>query len=370
MKFNKIFLAGGNELTQNKQIETFLSIIIIGYFGIKIVYGYFFNFYPNKYYYRNIEINSNSTEESNETNKDITLNAYVPGMWNNELTDFITAIVLSFIIYIYTNVSSKSFIDQNGNLSLSFIFGYIIGLGYPVISTNYLKLFQPKNNTNTDTFLVKYYGLILLLGLIMFVFIMNYNSINSINHVHKNNYMIYGVIIVLLFFGLILSKKNINTYSSVTYFYNSGEKCAFKKNGVLQSTGETVKITGPFVAFIILTLFSYEPTEISMKNLYIFVYSMLLGIFISSMSYYGLEYFLQKEPLKECNNVSECILKKMPLPLKDNSVSEEDVTVSNNNTYKQLNNITNISWIKSAIIIFIILISAYLIYFYMKKSQQ
>lgn len=369
MKYNKFYLTGGNELTQNKQIETFLSIIIIGYFGIKIVYGFFFNFHPNKYYYRNIEISSNSKEESNETNKNITLNAYVPGMWNNELSDFITAIVLSFIIYVYTNVSSKSFIDVNGNLSLSFIFGYIIGLGYPVLSVNYLKFFKARENgsTTTDTSLVKYYGLTVLLGFIMFVFIMNYNSIDGVNRIHKNNYMIYGVIIILLFFGLIVSKKNINTYSSVTYFHNNGENCTFKKNGILQSSGDTLKITAPFVAFIILTLFSYEPSEISMKNLYVFVYSMLLGIFVSSMSYYGLEYFLQKEPLKECNDISECILKKMPLPLKNNNIPEEDDSVANTGTYKQLNNITKISWVKSAIIIFIILISAYLISFHLKK---
>jgi hypothetical protein len=63
-------------------------------------------------------------------------------MWNNEMTDFITLLGLSIIIYIYTNVSGKSFIDTNGNLSLSFIFGYIIGLGYPAFINNYIQLYS------------------------------------------------------------------------------------------------------------------------------------------------------------------------------------------------------------------------------------
>ena len=60
----------------------------------------------------------------------------------------------------------------------------------------------------------------------------------------------------------------------------------------------------------------------------------------------------------------------MPVPLKNDNVLEENEIVSNNTTYKQLNNISRVSWIKSSIIMFIILISAYLIYFYIKKSKE
>jgi len=119
---NKILFGGDNldinlykDLTSTKQMEVFLSIIIIGYFGIKVVYGYFFNFYPEKYYYRNINITTNEKVDGRNTG-DITLNAYTPGVWNNEITDFITLIVLSTVIFVYTHVSTKSFVNINGNL--------------------------------------------------------------------------------------------------------------------------------------------------------------------------------------------------------------------------------------------------------------
>jgi hypothetical protein len=70
------------------------------------------------------------------TNK-IALNAYIPGIWNNEVIDFITLIVLVFIIYIFSNFSSKTFITTYGNINKSFIIGYIIGLTYPLFIQNY-----------------------------------------------------------------------------------------------------------------------------------------------------------------------------------------------------------------------------------------
>ena len=53
-------ILGGYISNPIKQVEVFISLIILGYFGVKIIYGIFFKFYPQKYYYRNIEINSNS----------------------------------------------------------------------------------------------------------------------------------------------------------------------------------------------------------------------------------------------------------------------------------------------------------------------
>ena len=41
-------LKGGNIEDPFLQIKTFMSMIIFGYFGVKIVYGLFFQFYPEK----------------------------------------------------------------------------------------------------------------------------------------------------------------------------------------------------------------------------------------------------------------------------------------------------------------------------------
>ena len=365
MLINKKFLSGGDQNSSTKDIEIFLSIIIIGYFGVKIVYGLFFGYYPEKYYYRNIEVTTNEGKAT-PTTENITLNAYIPGMWNNEMSDFVILLVLSFVVYIYTNMSQKSFIDQSGSISFTFLLGYIIGLGYPPIYTNYKNLLSNELQSST---LIKYIYLIAILGFIMFVVVMNYSSINGEDHKHRTNYVIYVIVIVLLFGGLLVSKKNSKNYNSVTYFYNNGEKCAFNKYGVLQSSGDLVKVTVPFTAFIILLLFSYEPSEIGMKSLYIFIYGLLLGILVSSVSYYGIEYFLQKHPQKQCEDLNECILKDMPVPQEPDKnaskgISNEPIIPDKNLSAVGIN--FKIPPIQIAIIITLVILTAYLIYFFLK----
>lgn len=341
-KYN--FLIGGGKM-ENMQI--FLSTIILGYFGIKIIYGYFFNFYPEKYYYRNIQINSNENSENNNITENITLNAYIPGMWNNEMTDFITLIILVFIIYIYTNVYNKSFIDENGNLNLSFIFGYLIGLGYPII----------KKSINISN-IVKY---ILLIIFILSIIVINYRSTNELN---KQNYLIYSFVIIIVFIGLFIGKKKYESYSTANYFYNNGEQCTFVKNGVLQTSGEVMNITMPFAVFIILLFFAYEPTDMNIKNIYTFIYALLLGILVSSISYYGIEYFLKKMPLKQCNNVNECTIKNMTPIIEE----QEEQSMSNNIIIVDPNSGNNgRKTIKFILVLFILLIIIYLIYFNIKK---
>jgi hypothetical protein len=373
--FNNRILFGGEEIDymtnksflSYKKIEAFISIIIIGYFGIKIVYGLFFNFYPQKFYYRNIDISTNENVDSGNTSN-ITLNAYVPGLWNNEMTDFITLIVLTAIIFVYTNVSTKSFIDTNGNLSLSFLIGYIIGLGYPPIYVNYFQLFNDNEAKNSDVF--KYVYLIFFCIFIIFIIALNYTSADKLSSKHKFNYLIYISAIALLFFGLMFAKKNIKSYNSVTYFYNNGEQCTFAKNGVFQSSGEKINITISFLSFIILLFFSYEPEELGMKNLYVFIYALLLGILVSSISYFGIEYFLLKQPEKECKDLNECVLKEMPEPIPEKKVDRpnnnkiDDIQI-NPNIKKAI--YPKISTLKMIIILILILISIFLIYYYLIK---
>ena len=111
---NKL-IKGGNIDNPYLQLQTFISMIIVGYFGVKIIYGIFFKFYPEKYYYRNIDINTSDPETKEYNTKKVVLNAYMPGVWNTEITDFIVTVVLCLIIYIYTNMANRAMIDNNGN---------------------------------------------------------------------------------------------------------------------------------------------------------------------------------------------------------------------------------------------------------------
>ena len=379
----KYNLKGGDNLNNgigfNKQAELFLSIIILGYFGIKIVYGVFFGFYPNKFYYRNIEVTTNESGEAANTSK-ITLNAYVPGMWNNEMHDFITLLVLAYVVFIYTNVTTKSFITADGNVNMAFLFGYIIGLGYPAIYSNYLQLYQEQIN---ESKMIQVIYLIVLISFIIFIIVLNFSAINgNVNTTHQINYIIYCLVLVLLFFGLIFGRKMTEYYNSVRYFYNDGQNCTFNKYGVIQTSGENIKITIPFLVFIMLLLFSYEPGEISMKTLYVFVFGLLLGILVSSVSYYGIEYFLEKQPQKECSDPSECILKEMPIPTYQPATPSEDeesaldlnaqnmVIDSNlNDQNKTTTSKSSMSLMKIILLILLILVIIYLIFYFVIKPM-
>ena len=203
----KNILHGGDTLQQtniiqNSQIQTFYAILILGYFGIKIIYGAFFNFYPNKYYNRNIQVTSNDNNNLNTEN--ITLNAYIPGIWNNETSDFVILLVLSFVIYVFTNISEKSIINEFGNLSFVFLFGYIIGLGYPPIYNNYAELFSKEFQSSV---LIRYMYLIILIAFVIFIILMNYMYAPVAEKNHKISYTIYVIVVILLFFGLAFSKK-------------------------------------------------------------------------------------------------------------------------------------------------------------------
>ena len=375
----KIFV--GNGINSNPQIEKFLGIIIVGYFIIKIVYPIFFNYYPDKYYFKNIQINtSEKIDSETETNtENITLNAYAPGMWNNEISDFITLIVLSYIIFVFTHFSNKSCIDSNGNIDLIFLIGYIIGLGFPILKIIFSQICSHQLPS-------RYYLFVFIF--IIYIVVVNYLSITtnteSMNNKNeKMNYLIFVIAISLILSGLIYARKKSNNHSIVKYFYNDGESCAFKKTnntttGILQSSGDNLNITYPFIVFIILLLFSYEPSGSINKNVYIFIYGLLLGILVSYVSYFGFQYFLEKKPLQQCNNMRECRLKEIGSQDYSNILGEEDIENIKENIYLDINlnnsstkylneTLGKYSGFKLLIMIAIIIVIIYLIYFYLKK---
>ena len=381
MKYKKIF-GGNNILDYNNKIEKFIAIIIIGYFGIKIIYPIFFNFYPDKYYHRNIQITTNDLP----TAQNITLNAYVPGLWNSEITDFITLLVLSYVIYIFTNFSNKSCVTLNGNLSLVFLFGYIIGLGYPTIKTIYLDFLKKKyDNSNLDKRDNYNYYMLMFTYFIYILFVIGIIFLNLISG-GGINYILYIVILALFIFGLISTRKKTNTFTKVSYFYNNGETCSYEKsnnsnvkNTIVKSSEDEINITLPFIVFITLLLFSNEPSIIGIKEVYIFMYALLLGALVSYISYYGIEYFLVKKPMRECNTLKECITKKTKII---HDIIEEE----GSNIYKILdrnidpnlkNNIKSsiskyyhkISFIKLTLLITLTFIITYLIYYHLFRRR-
>ena len=195
---NKILYGGDNESMNNqfhnyydKRLQNFMAIIILGYFGIKVIFPAFFNYYPQKYYYRNIQVNTtDNSDTQNNLTQNIVLNAYVPGLWNNETSDFVITVILTYIIYIFTSFSNRSYIDYNGNISLSFLFGYILGLSYPMFIAKYADLFAKQ--ISASSFIQSIY-LILLMFIIAGIVVINYQSIDK----EQNNNRINKILKIL-----------------------------------------------------------------------------------------------------------------------------------------------------------------------------
>ncbi len=346
-------LKGGNIEDPFLQIKTFMSMIIFGYFGVKIVYGLFFQFYPEKFYYRNVEINtSDSDGVSEENTKTIALNAYMPGMWNTEITDFVVTVILAFIVYIYTNMGTRSMINYDGNLSSGLLIGYIIGLGYPPFQKTIEPLLKVNENNNMGRWVLNCLAIGLFVTIVAVVIIVNYMSVGN-DFQNIISYSTFIAVIVMLLFGLFLARKAQQTVGPITYYFSKGENCRTKSSKYVMSSGDLIKITPVFSCFVLLLLFSYDPKDLGWKYVYIMIFGIFLGVFVSGLSYYGIEYFLIKQPIKQCDTASECSTIKDPTDY--DGTMQEDLENANDNK-KSLN------IVKLIMLISLIVVVGYLIY--------
>ncbi len=349
-------ISGGYINNPYKQLESFLSMIILGYFGVKVVYGIFFKFYPQKYYYRNIEINTSETDSNAENTKNVVLNAYIPGAWNTEITDFVVAVILGLIVYVYTNMSTRAMIHDDGTLNSGLLIGYLIGLGFPPIMEAVKPLLEVNEDNNMGRSVLNCLSVFLVIVIIIVIIISNYSSLNNEDITNKVSYITYIAIILLLIFGLFIARKTQETIGPVTYNFSTKESCNRKSQKYIMTSGDLVKISPVFVVFICLLLFSYNPEDLGWKYLYILIYGLFLGIFVSGISYYGIEYFLIKQPIKQCDTLGQC-------GLLDN-VSEEDV-IQGLETAEYNKGSLNV--IKIMLIVALLVVFGYLIYNNIKR---
>ena len=107
------------------------------------------------------------------------------------------------------------------------------------------------------------------------------------------------------------------------------------------------------------------------------MYAILLGIFVSGVSYYGMEYFLVKMPQKECNSLENCDIKQMAqVPNTQEQYKKQNENYYSGNSGKKQtpqekvneNSKQTKAVIKGALLLFILLIAAYLIYFNLIKK--
>jgi|LauGreDrversion4_2_1035121.scaffolds.fasta_scaffold41178_3 hypothetical protein len=308
---------GGGDM---KILQSYLALIILGYFTIKIIYGGFFKFYPDKYYYRNVDINTNEKDSNDKTEK-VTMNAFMPGLWNNEITDFVSCIILLGITYVFANIQSRKMFDVNGMVDSTLIIGYVIGLLFPIFYQGMkdncrLNLKDQCTQHNMGILVIS----LIMIGVLLFI------NMKSSGQDSKNSTFIYVMAIVLLIIGLYYTRKMSKTYVQVNYYKSKDTKCSMKNTGYVFTSGDQMLITPAFASWILLFFFVIEPQNEGLKKFINFVFGLLLGIFVSSMSYYGIDYFLIKVGEKSCSSPDECKLVDMPRPPEDTKTT--DVTIS------------------------------------------
>ncbi len=320
----KKILKGGENDSLAMDLRSFFYLIIIGYVGVKIVLGLLFKMYPEKYYTKNIIVQTNepvnpfilkhNSEAIQKQNlllvgpktKKIIEKGLMPNMFNMEIMDLITVLVFSFIIFVFCFQSINQMIEGEKYLFNNFVvIGYIIGLAYPVFKSNLETLFssdavEPAYNNN---YLIAFVG--------WFIVLISFTLFNDkIDVLDKVNYVCYAVIIGLIYYGIVKTKKTVVSYDTTTEVYNTGTQCSNDVKGNLKSSYDILNITMPMTAWVVLLLFSYSPSNPVMQFMYYFVFGVLLGIFVSGVSFFGLEYVLTKIPEEICQG-NDCRNKKL-----------------------------------------------------------
>ena len=254
-------------------------------------------------------------------------------------------------------MANRSMIHEDGSINSGLLIGYLIGLGFPPIIASIAPLLNTSNeNNNMGRSVLNCLSVFLFVTILIVIMISNYSSINNENSNTHVSYITYVAVIILLLFGLFIARQTQQTIGPVTYNFSTAESCNRKEQKYIMSSGDLVKISPVFVVFICLLLFSYDPQNLEWKYIYILFYGLFLGIFVSGISYYGIEYFLIKQPIKQCDTLAQCDI--------IDSMNNEDV-IKGLDVAEYNKNSINI--IKVMLIIALLVVIGYLFYNNFKK---
>jgi hypothetical protein len=294
-------IANNSSDHSSESLRIFLFFVIFAYFINKIMFS-LFAIYPIK---------------SSET----------------EISHFIQLIVFMGILFFMTNIPG---IYSNGSINTLFWIGTFIGLQFPFIS-EYLLPYSNLAQNETLMIFMRFAFVIIVSTVILGLIYLNFNE--------STNNSSYFYVIFALFFIII---SIIATRSPVKYFKS---QCAFSTYGCCpdgiklksfandtcdevtnpcatsqyqccpdgkttkadaagtncpniyyQTEGQNIKLNVTFILWLLLFLFSFSYSN----KIITFIHGLLLGAFISSISFYGMGFLLEKSEYKACNSISEC----------------------------------------------------------------
>ena len=290
----------GNPLIN--KLRVFLIMIIFGYFLIKLAFA-MFGVYPDKYYNQTITLNTNL--DSNPTQ---IVNAYVPGVWNSELTDFLIMVIMCVILFFVKFNGPFPFTSSGSKMNYALWIPFIVGLAIPAI----------KVATSVDS--AVFNNVTSVAVLIIGGFIMVFNIISSFTP----SYLVFSGLIIVTAIMLYILRNQSNIFSNVLYNVRdkNSENCTRydMENIIVKSSGEQFSVNVAFITWLTLMLFSFNGGAVKDS-----LNGLLLGIFVGSVSFTGMEYPIIKTASDFCSSPTECQQKGIPHDSMTTSVENCDV---------------------------------------------
>ena len=344
----------GNNLNNNSnngvidmfsvRLRTYLVPLIFGYFLIKLFFATF-GVYPKKYYNQTMTINSNDEDADKES----VLNAYVPGLWNSELTDFLVMVMMSLILF-FVKGNGRFPLLQGGGINYILWISFTVGLFIPVLKTQIYE-----SSVDFDNF---YSILIAIIGIFIVIYNLTFNSSNN----NKGGYAIFTGLIILITVLLYIFKNKSNVFANILYNVRdkNSESCTRydMENITVKSTGEEFSINIPFITWIVLLLFSFNNGPVN--NIF---NGILLGAFVGGVSFIGVQYPIIKTASDFCSSYEECQSKGIPSQDNTDSGSTADIEAIkklDNQTILLQNRINVNSWTVIGISLTLMLVLLYL----------
>lgn len=327
------------------RMRVYLIVIIFGYFLIKLFFAAF-GVYPDKYYNQTITLNTNDGDT-----KEQIVNAYVPGVWNSELTDFLIMVIMCIILF-FVKFNNVFPLTQNGSsmnyaLWIPFMFGMII----PAVKASSFS--NSTSFNNAESIVIVFIGFAMIL----------YNFfITSSASGYRVKYLVYTGLIILIAILLYVLRNKSSVFTNVLYNIRdkNSENCTRydMENIVVKSSGEQFRVNSAFITWLVLLLVSFNGGAVS--NV---VNGLLLGIFVGSVSFEGMEYPIIKTASDFCATPEECNAKNIPYDSMSNSTKGCDP-----NTIKKLDEQTKVmegkintnTWTVVAVSLTLILVLSYL----------
>ncbi len=330
---NKGNLIGNLEIpspnwNENK-LEKFMILLVLGYFGIKIFYALF--------------------------------GIHSPKPLAREVGDFTVMIILGWLLYLLTNMQSRTLMGHLTNINWLFFLGFLIGLNAPAfqILLKNSKILQEYGFI--DSFI---YGILIVL-VISFILLMFFSSIGEEKR-GLTYYALYLLVITVVLLGLIYTRKQSQIFSttkfeeeSIPLEYPEEEEEELKplrtetKKGYIETGGTYLAFGLGIIGWLVSLIFMYDPVQDFTKNYISFFNGLFIGLFVGGASFNGIGYLFGEGKDKEYQDIAE-------------KCRRDGFTIRDKEYTNMTSSLKNMQWILALTIITVIVM---IILFYMAKSE-